>query len=51
MAPESGAMRGLGLLITKAIVDAHGGATGASARVDGARVVGARVWLTLPRPR
>ncbi|HEY2024668.1 DUF4118 domain-containing protein [Paraburkholderia sp.] len=40
---------GLGLAICRAIVDAHGGAIGASNRVaaDG-RVEGARFWFTLP---
>ncbi|MGZ3439110.1 MAG: hybrid sensor histidine kinase/response regulator [Polyangia bacterium] len=37
---------GLGLAIARAIVEAHGGRIGASARTDGQR--GARFWFTLP---
>ena len=37
---------GLGLAIARAIVEAHGGRIGASARADGER--GARFWFTLP---
>jgi two-component system sensor histidine kinase KdpD len=40
---------GLGLAICRAIVEAHGGAIGASNRVAGdGRVEGARFWFTLP---
>ncbi len=39
---------GLGLAIARAIVEAHGGKIGASARTDGQK--GARFWLKLPVP-